>query len=116
MWYDEERFKEKLKTCKKYEARDKELFHSKEHPPLWHYNMNTKLYYVGRNGAKERWVSFNEYITIRKRRERIDMDYKNRCAGLEKRLIILAIPILTILIYFSHIIRTIGRVGRIEKV
>jgi len=84
MWYDEKRFKEKLKITKNYETRDKEIFDNKEHPPLWHYSLDTRLYYVGRNGAKERWVSFNEYVIIRKRRERIDKDYKDRCSKLER--------------------------------
>lgn len=84
MWYDRKRFEEKLKTVKNYGVRDKEEFDRKEHPPLWHYNLETKLYYVGRNGAKERWVSYNEYIIIRKRRERIDREYQNRCAKLER--------------------------------
>lgn len=84
MWYDRKRFEEKLKTVKNYGVRDKEEFDRKEHPPLWHYSLETKLYYVGRNGAKERWVSYNEYIIIRKRRERIDREYQNRCAKLER--------------------------------
>ena len=84
MWYDEERFKEKMKITKDYDVRDKEIFDSKEHPPLWQYSLDTRLYYVGRNGAKERWVGYNEYNIIRKRRERINTDYNDRCAKLEK--------------------------------
>jgi hypothetical protein len=84
MWYDKERFEGKIKTTKNYEGRDKEIFDSKKHPPLWHYNLDTRLYYVGRNGAKERWVGYNEYIVIRRRRERINTDYNDRCAKLEK--------------------------------
>ena len=84
MWYDKERFEGKLKTTKDYEVRDREIFDSKEHPPLWHYNLDTRLYYVGRNGAKERWVGYNEYIIIRRRRDRINSDYNTRCATLEK--------------------------------
>jgi hypothetical protein len=84
MWYSEERFKEKLKTCKNYEVRDREVFDKKDHPPLWFYDLNKRLYYVGKNGSKERWVAYGEYLTIRRRRERIGEEYKNRCDKLEK--------------------------------
>jgi hypothetical protein len=84
LWYDEKRFNEKVKICKDYETRDKELFNTKEHPPLWYYDFHKKLYYVGRTSSKERWVDYNEYLLIRKKRDGIRKRHKARCAKLKK--------------------------------
>ena len=83
MWYDEKRFNEKVKISKDYETRAVEFFNTKEHPPLWYYDFHKKLYYVGRISSKERWVEYNEYLIIRKRRERARERHKARCAKLE---------------------------------
>lgn len=74
LWYDEDRFREKVKAVRDYDKKCKMAYEErsgKKNCKIGDYDPIRNLYFIGRSAAKERWVSEQEYRVYRERRKRI---------------------------------------------
>lgn len=78
MWYDEATYYKKLSVLHAYEEKAKREFQKKKHPILWQFDPHKKLYYAGRTGAKEKWVTEEECYTLKKKKERNHKTFRTK--------------------------------------
>jgi hypothetical protein len=76
LWYDREMYDHTINRLKEYERKCRMVYAKKKRPKIGFYDLNTNLYCLGRNGAKERWVSIEEYEIWKKRRRRIQIKHE----------------------------------------
>lgn len=72
-WVTEETFQRRMKNKRDYYAICVKEFNKKAHPPL--YTCKEGLYYVGSSYGKERWVTYNQYLSIKRGRKIIRKTY-----------------------------------------
>lgn len=88
IWYEREKFEE---VITEYKKKQKEYtraciaeFNKKPHPPMYTYNLSTKLYYVGRCGVKERWVTEEKLLEMKKTNKNSTKNYVEECRKVER--------------------------------
>ena len=88
VWYPKELFDKKHAEVKSYQKEYVQAcikeFNKHPHPPLYSYSPTTQLYYVGRVGVKERWVTFEKIQEMRKVNNRSTKNYIKRCRSLDR--------------------------------
>jgi len=88
IWYDRDKFDEVMAEYKKQQKEYTKAciaeFNKKQHPPMYTYNLSTKLYYVGRCGVKERWVTEEKLMEMRATNRNSSKNYVNECKKIER--------------------------------
>lgn len=88
VWYEKGTFEKVMIEYKKkqreHTKNNIEEFNKKPHPPMFSYSPNTGLYYVGRCGAKERWVTEEKMLQVRKVNNLASKNYVKNCKSIER--------------------------------
>jgi len=78
IWVTKEKYSAYRDKIKSYDAITRNHFKRRDHPPLFHQDPITLLYYLGRNNHKERWVDHNTMIHEKSRRQEARTKYNQK--------------------------------------
>jgi hypothetical protein len=84
IWVTKEKFNAYREKIKSYDATAKSHFKRRDHPPLFHQDPITLLYYLGRSNHKERWVDHNTMKHEKSRRQEARTKYNQKTMQYKK--------------------------------